>query len=120
METALNQPDSIRYNVFHTYQKLLKKRRGEKAFHPNAPQEILHVNDAVFSLIRTSLDQKEKIICLTNVSNMEQHVTIELESSHLEDESIFHDILSDKRIDRKEGNITLALEPYQIAWVKVK
>jgi len=38
--------------------KIIRARIREKAFHPNAAQQVLDISDKVFALVRTSVDKK--------------------------------------------------------------
>lgn len=45
------------------------------AFHPNASMKILFDNEAVFAVLRKSVDGTREVLCLTNVSNKKQTFT---------------------------------------------
>lgn len=49
--------------------KIIRARIREKAFHPNAAQQVLHVSEKVFALVRTSEDKKERILSITNIAD---------------------------------------------------
>ena len=51
---------------------LLEIRRNQKAFHPNAKRRTLNLGSDVFCFERTSIDNKQKIICLTNLTSKTQ------------------------------------------------
>ena len=50
----------------------LEIRRNQKAFHPNAKRRTLNLGSDVFCFERTSIDNKQKIICLTNLTSKTQ------------------------------------------------
>jgi len=62
--------------IFTQFTELIRIRAANKSFHPDAEQLILPENDLIFSLLRTSLDKKEKILVLINVTNADQKYTI--------------------------------------------
>ena len=93
------------HRVFFCYLDFIEKRITEKAFHPNGGQEILFLNDAVFSIIRTSLDKKDAIVALHNLSNEKQQIKL--------NENSYYDILS-----RRSYGKNIELSPYHILWLK--
>ncbi len=53
---------------------LIKIRIGESAFHPNAPQQIFFISDALFVVQRTVTESKEKLLCLINITGRTQEI----------------------------------------------
>ncbi len=68
LETELAQEGSIRNQVFQGLRRLILARKGEPAFHPAGPQQVLAVHPALFSLVRSSPDGASRVLCLHNVS----------------------------------------------------
>jgi sucrose phosphorylase len=66
LESLINNPRSENGKVFHAYRRLLKLRRGQPAFHPDAPQQVLDLDNGLFGLRRVSLDGAQEIVCLFN------------------------------------------------------
>jgi glucosylglycerate phosphorylase len=120
VEQQLSNPDSLRYQVFKQLKRLLKIRTAEAAFHPNAPQKVLFLDERVFSLQRTSRDGKENIISLVNVSN--KHVSLQFNVNELGGHSPiqFIDLVTKERVGIKEGNVSVLLQPYQVMWLKAE
>ena len=54
--------------VFAGYQTLLDARRGEPAFHPEAPQVVLNIGPSIAGFVRTSRDGGSRIAALTNLT----------------------------------------------------
>ncbi|MCW3975854.1 MAG: sugar phosphorylase [Candidatus Bathyarchaeota archaeon] len=101
----IDDKNSRIHRVFFCYLDLIEKRITEKAFHPNGDQEILFLNDAIFSIIRTSLDKKDVIVALHNLSNEKQQIKL--------NENSYYDILS-----RRSYGKNIELPPYHILWLK--
>ena len=53
--------------------KLLDIRRQQKAFHPNASRESIDLGKKIFCFKRVSLDKKQIIISITNLTSKTQH-----------------------------------------------
>jgi sucrose phosphorylase len=65
----LNNPQSFRARVFYPYIELIKTRRKQPAFHPNADFEILEIDPRLFAIRRSSREQT--IFAVTNISSSE-------------------------------------------------
>ncbi len=108
--------------VFDGMSFLLSTRSNCKAFHPGAEQKIIMQNDAVFSLMRTSIDRMEKVLVLINVSESEQDFTVNCRELGLNNNSLYN-LLTRKRVIFQPRNIkinefSLRLKPYEIAWIR--
>ncbi len=115
VEAALNDPHSLRYQVFHAYRDLIARRIREKAFHPNASQRVLDLHPALFALLRTSTDSREQVVALHNVANRE--VPLDLRRMPVEGATRFLDLITGQ-IMNADSSITVA--PYQVLWLKAQ
>ncbi|WP_141706130.1 alpha-amylase family glycosyl hydrolase [Caloranaerobacter ferrireducens] len=118
LEKELNDKNALRNKIFSKYVELIRIRKAEKAFHPNAKQKVIFANEFVFSFVRTSLDNEEAIIVLNNVSNEEQKVKIELKEYGLEKVNVLRDLISKEKVNVDNGIIEITLKPYQFMWLK--
>ncbi len=103
----LKNPDSFRARVFFPYLDLIKTRKKQPAFHPNADFEILDVDPRVFGIKRNSQDQT--IVALTNISS--KPVSVSLSASVSSGQST--DLISGETVDTASFN----LNPYQYMWL---
>ena len=103
----LNNPDSFRAKVFFPYINLIKARKGQEAFHPNAAFEILEIDSRLFAIKRYSKNQT--IYGLTNVSSTE--VPLSLSGHDVPAE--MEDLISAEKY--KTDSFTL--RPYQYVWL---
>lgn len=69
LERELRDPGSLRARVFARYARLLRARRASPAFHPNARQTVLSLEDPLFAVLREERQSGEAILCLHNLSN---------------------------------------------------
>lgn len=102
--------------------EMVKIRSQHKAFHPNAEQQILFQNDAIFSLLRTSTDEKERILVLINVTDKEQQFTVDCKELKMPTKHLY-DLLSKKRLSGHDSRLelhafTLTLKPYEVRWIR--
>lgn len=92
---------------------LLKIRRQQSAFHPNAIQFTLHLGLEIFGVWRQSFDRRQDIFSVSNVTNKEHVVT--LENLNLFSTAAWRDLISGMQI--KKGQKVLKLRPYQTVWL---
>ena len=109
LEAALDDAGSLRARVFEAYRHLITVRTAERAFHPNAPQEVLQLHPALFTLLRTTPDGDERIVAIHNVAN--HPVPLDVDALPLGKNA--HDLISGRAVS---GPLELA--PYQVAWLK--
>lgn len=108
----LDDPASDQSRVLAEMQRRLRLRARQAAFHPNATQLTLQLDDRLLGIWRQSLDRNQSIFALHNVSD--QTVEIDAYALNLIDDEDWRDLLSGDRID-PNGQITLA--PYQCRWI---
>jgi len=66
LNAELKDPQSFRSNVFYPYLNLIKIRRRQPAFHPNAGFDILDIDPRVFAIRRET--EKQAILAITNLA----------------------------------------------------
>ena len=87
---------------------LLKIRKKQKAFHPNASMRCLSFGKKILAYKRVSLDKKQTIICITNMSSKSQSVLL------ANNQDKYKNLLS------KKVNIIskrLSLKPSETVWL---
>jgi len=107
VKSQLDRGTSFRAGIFSACVQMIKIRRRQPAFHPNAAMEILDLDPRVFALGRYCEDQK--IYAVTNVSS-------EAVSFFLPDElpgRINVDLLTGFPVKGRQ----MALGPYQSIWL---
>ena len=89
---------------------LLSIKMRQKAFHPNASRTTLNMGSKIFSFKRTSIDEKQSIICISNLSSKNQ-------TTKLNKNIINYKDLIDPKTEFKNKNL-LTLKPFQTVWLK--
>ena len=105
--SELNDPSSFRAKVFFPYIKLIKTRKEQEAFHPNASFEILGIDPRLFAIKRFS--QNQRIYALTNVSSTS--VTLSLSGYDVPEQML--DLITGDEVN----TASFTLEPYQYVWL---
>ncbi len=103
----LNNSDSFRSKIFFPYVAMIKTRRRQPAFHPNAGFEILEIAPKVFGIKRFCKEQT--IFALTNISS--QPVSVSLPDQG------FSGSMSDLLTGESVREVSFTLEPYRYLWL---
>ena len=104
----LNNPESFRARVFFPYLNLIKIRKKQSAFHPNAGFEILQIDPKVFGIKRYSKNQT--IFALTNISS--KTIFVSLSGTASTDQTT--DLITGETVNTAAFN----LNPYQHMWLE--
>ncbi|MBN1379431.1 MAG: alpha-glucosidase C-terminal domain-containing protein [Gammaproteobacteria bacterium] len=109
----LDKPDSTNSRVFKELCRLIRIRRRQPAFHPNATQFALQLKPEMFGFWRQSIKRDQSIFCINNLSDLPQ----ELELSDLNLISIdkWRDLISGEELS--DIFTTYTLQPYQCLWI---
>lgn len=101
----LDDGRNIRSMVFNGFSKLIRLRRKQPAFSPEASQEVLFLDERAFSFIRHNSASDEKILVIVNVSDHEYEVR--------------YDCCGVDIISGEEVNCgTIHMMPYQTRWIR--
>jgi glycosidase len=106
--SELQDPESFRARIFFPYIELIKIRKKQQAFHPNADFEILEIDPRVFAIKRYF--EEQTIYALTNVSSTE--VPIFLSGQDVPEQ--MEDFISGEKFRTD----SLTLRPYQYVWLR--
>ena len=97
--------------IYNSISNLLNIRIKQKAFHPNASRSNINMGSKIFSFKRTSIDKKQIIICITNLSSKIQKVPLS---------KIYHtwnNLIGSKIVIK---NKFLVLKPFETVWLSNK
>jgi glycosidase len=114
---ALEDTGSRTARVASELSKLIQKRKMEKSFHPNAEQVVLNISESLFALMRIAVDRSEGICAVINIISSPQNFEYNL-SEFFGKENTITDVLSLKSYNTGNGPVTIALEPYEVIWLK--
>ncbi|MET0071270.1 MAG: sugar phosphorylase [Candidatus Thiodiazotropha sp.] len=112
LERLIDNPLSDTGQVFPEYIRRLRLRRGIRAFHPDAPQQLLDLQDGVFGLERNSPDGRERLLAIHNLTADTLSVAL---PGLLDGEIRWYDALQQTVPDITADG--LRLRPYQVVWL---
>lgn len=109
----LQDPDSTQSAVLSALSHLIRLRREQKAFHPNAVQFTMQLGPQTFGIWRQSPDRRQDVFSISNITR--DHQSLELANVNLVSTDNWRDLISGTRIE--EGQAMLELRPYQTVWL---
>ncbi|MBF0705597.1 sugar phosphorylase [Alkalihalobacillus hwajinpoensis] len=110
LEDELQKEGSLRNLVFNDLKKLIRTRKSNKAFHPNASQQVLEMDQRIFSVVRTNEQTGDRVVAITNVSD--DTITLKREILDPYFDSTAFDLISKCKISSD-----MTLSPYEVLWV---
>lgn len=110
---ALNSPYSQHSKVLKRMTHLINIRKKQSAFHPNAVQFTLQLGEQIFGFWRQSIDRRQSIFCIYNISDQEQKVR--LSDINLIGTDTWVDLLTEQVIQHED--VELVLSPYRAVWI---
>ena len=111
IKKKLNEKNSKQSIFYRNLVNLLEIKRKQKAFHPNAKRINFDLGKKMFCFKRISLDKKQTILCITNLSSKIQQ--LRLNSLYKNCKNLLGPQI------RIEKNI-LFLKPFQTIWLSNK
>lgn len=113
LQQKLADPQSKQSIVLRELSRLIRIRRQQKAFHPNAVQYTLQLRDCFFGFWRQSLDREQSLFAVHNLSNKTRK--FKLKKLNLVETYKWRDLISDRPIEDIQG--TWKLGPYECLWI---
>lgn len=105
IDGALENKNSLRYQVYSALSRLIALRRMEKAFHPDSEAYFSTSGSAILKITRVAASG-EKITAIFNFSERAQTVQSDI--------SVGRDLIAGNVIT----DTTLTLTPWQVLWIK--
>ena len=113
LQEQLASPYSQQSKVHARMIKLLNIRKEQPAFHPNATQFTLQLGEQIFGFWRQSIDRRQSIFCIFNVTDEPQNVR--LSDINLIGTDTWFDLISGHTMSLED--IEYQLTPYQSMWI---
>ncbi|WP_371188300.1 alpha-amylase family glycosyl hydrolase [Thalassotalea maritima] len=113
LSALLDNPYSQHAQVLEHLNRLIAIRKKQPAFHPNATQYTLHLGVHLFAFWRQSIDRKQSIFAVNNVTDQPQKLL--LSDLNLIELDTWTDLISGTGYNDVHQLIILA--PYQSIWL---
>ena len=109
----LDDPGSMQSIILGRLRHLIRLRRAQPAFHPNAVQFTMQLGLEIFGIWRQSSDRRQDIFSISNITR--EHQSVELANINLASIDSWRDLIGGDAI--VEGQTLLELRPYQTVWL---
>ena len=116
LSSVLANKDSIHSQVLEQLSLLIRIRRAQPAFHPNATQFTLQLGRQIFGFWRQSADRRQSIFCISNIANKTKKVR--LSDINLIENNLWYDLIKQEAISPELKELVLL--PYQTMWISNK
>ncbi|MFA3792319.1 sugar phosphorylase [Aliiglaciecola sp. SL4] len=113
LENQLNDKDSQHAIALKRINHLLSIRIHQKAFHPNATQFTLQLGAKLFGFWRQSIDRRQSIFCISNITDADQ--TVVMSDINLIGTDCWWDLITGNEIILDHSDFVLT--PYQTVWI---
>ncbi|MEM0909703.1 MAG: sugar phosphorylase [Pseudomonadota bacterium] len=111
--SSLDNANTLHHQVLTKITQLLHLRRAQPAFHPNATQFTLQLGPQIFGFWRQSMDRRQSIFCVSNVTY--EPISITLTDINLIGTDEWIDLISQEPIVMDDHEYELS--PYQTLWI---
>ena len=111
----LNNPGTANAIIFHELKRLIKIRRKQVAFHPDAVQETLNLSSTLFAFWRISNNQEQRILVVSNLTSEIQTLTLP-EHPIPDGSGLWRDLVERTGINKNTTEIKLY--SYQSVWLE--
>ncbi len=113
LDAALADEDSVHHRVYQRLSRLMRIRGRQPAFHPNATQFTLHLGNNLFGFWRQSMNRRQSIFCIYNISAEPRDLG--LGDINLIGTDRWHDLVSDTDLPALDASMEIT--PYQALWI---
>jgi len=113
LKKVLSNTRTKNYKIFHQLKKIIQLKRKQNGLHPNATQFTFNLGTNFFALWRQSLDKKQSIFCISNITNVFQY--LDLSEVNLIATENWTDLITGEKI--KDIQETVAVKAYQTLWI---
>jgi glycosidase len=114
--SQIKDPGSRVHKVIESLFPIFDVRVRHPAFHPLGGQKVLDLSPQIFSLLRTSVDGRQHVLALVNVSSHVCHLNLSLDETGL-DVTHWYDMVQKRGWSALDGRMSLEIEPYDVSWL---
>jgi sucrose phosphorylase len=121
LRSELSDKTSFRWRVYEGLKRLLQARQECKSFHPAGGQRILNVNKSIFACLRTSIDEREFVFGLHNVSSRSIPIAIDEKDLPANLPKRGKELVQNAEVTMSDlWDGSMVIQPYGILWISWK
>ncbi len=114
LERELAAPEHARHQVFHALLQLIRTRRMQPAFAPDAAMEPLALGSGFLALTREAAEQKLLVLC--NMTPQTQQLNLNLQPLGFPER--IRDLIGGADLRVRRSHLPMQLAPYQCLWLE--
>jgi sucrose phosphorylase len=119
LEGELADAHSLRSRIWRGLEKLLRIRRAQSAFHPQAAQKVLDIDRRLFAVRRISSGNNERLLCLHNVSD--EPISITGLGTEMSSVKAWTDLLTGRRYVPEGVEMpSVEMDAFQSLWLRAE
>jgi len=112
----LKKSENKNCKIYNSLINLMKIRKKQPAFHPNATQFTLQLEEQFYGIWRQSIDKSQSIFCINNLTKFKRKISL-LDINLISTDKWF-DLISRKKLNNIDDE--LIFDPYQTYWITNK
>jgi len=116
LKAQLDAKHTPNHEVFNALKDMMKIRKTQTGFHPDASQVVLDTGNSVFALLRRHSEDDQRVLALHNVTAVQQAICFN-DHQHLLENIKWLELFSQQIIENTAELTTLSLQPYQVMWL---
>jgi len=116
LKAQLDATHTPNHEVFNALKDMMKIRKTQSGFHPDASQVVLDTGNSVFALLRRHSEDDQRVLALHNVTAVQQTIFFN-DHQHLLENIKWLELFTQQTIENTAELTTLSLQPYQVMWL---
>jgi sucrose phosphorylase len=117
VEEEMRRPGSKLKRLRRMGSRLHLVRTGHRSFHPNGRQQVLTRSPKVFAVFRSSPEEDEHILTLTNVTGRAARFEVPLDQLAAPVRQ-WRDLIAERTWSAEAGVLAVTLLPYDVVWLQ--
>lgn len=119
LQSQLEDIHTPNHEVFNAMKAMMKIRKQQPCFHPDASQIIVDAGNSVFAILRRNVEADQRLLALHNMAAVQQDVTL-LDHQSLLKQISWVDLFTGEEYEDMAALSKVSLQPYQVMWLQQK
>jgi sucrose phosphorylase len=117
LDARLDNPSDPQARIFRRLNQWIQTRSRHPAFHPGAGMRVMHFGPGLFAFLRVSRTGAERILCLHNVTGVEQSLPWADCFPGVRPPARARDLLARQSVRPRAGK--LRIKPFRSCWLEI-
>jgi len=116
LKAQLDMAHTPNHEVFNALKEMMRIRKTQSGFHPDASQVVVDAGNSIFALLRRHSDNDQRVLALHNVTAVPQAIYFN-DHQHLLENIKWRELFTEQTIENITELKALSLQPYQVMWL---